>query len=123
MGLHFKDWLFISVSFINILAAVGLTTYRLVVVVKENSDSSDFTFTVLLLINAGKTSSLVNVCKWMKVCNFKDIDVTGSSDKKCYAQYPCMVLFNQVRSDKCQTVLEYLFSVLCSIMYNLDFHR
>ncbi|XP_064605138.1 uncharacterized protein LOC135470248 [Liolophura sinensis] len=51
-GLHFKDWLFISVSLVNILAAIGLTIYRLVVVVKENSDSPDFTFTVLLLINA-----------------------------------------------------------------------
>ncbi|XP_046570227.1 uncharacterized protein LOC124278542 [Haliotis rubra] len=52
-GLYPKEWAFLVVSTINILAAVGLTIYRLVVVVESDPESSDFTFTILLLINAG----------------------------------------------------------------------
>ncbi|XP_067683331.1 uncharacterized protein [Haliotis asinina] len=52
-GLYPKEWAFLVVSSINILAAVGLTIYRLVVVVESDPESSDFTFTILLLINAG----------------------------------------------------------------------
>ncbi|XP_071082599.1 uncharacterized protein [Haliotis cracherodii] len=52
-GLYPKEWAFLVVSTINILAAVGLTIYRLVLVVQTDPASSDFTFTILLLINAG----------------------------------------------------------------------
>ncbi|XP_046353344.2 uncharacterized protein LOC124133130 [Haliotis rufescens] len=48
-----KERFFLLVSTINILVAVGLTIYSLVVVLKTDPESSDFTFTILLLINAG----------------------------------------------------------------------
>ncbi|KAK6994165.1 hypothetical protein BgiMline_010752 [Biomphalaria glabrata] len=52
-GLFPKEWLFVIVSIINITTAIGLTLYRMIVVVQsEDSDSPDFTFTLLLLINA-----------------------------------------------------------------------
>lgn len=40
-------------SLINIIAAIGLTAYRLVVVAKDDPENSDFTFTILIIVNAG----------------------------------------------------------------------
>ena len=53
-GLLWKEKLFLVLSFINILAAVGLTTYRLVVVARDDPQNSDFTFTILIIVNACK---------------------------------------------------------------------
>lgn len=47
------EWTFLIVSSANILTAIGLTIYRLVIVVQDDPQSSDFTFAVLLLINGG----------------------------------------------------------------------
>ncbi|GFO21262.1 hypothetical protein PoB_004776700, partial [Plakobranchus ocellatus] len=52
-GLFPREWLFIIVSLINLLTAVGLTISRLVMVVQNDSRSPDFTFAVLLLVNSG----------------------------------------------------------------------
>lgn len=52
-GLFALEWVFIGISAVNILTAVALTIVRLVQVVETDSTSADFTFTILLLINAG----------------------------------------------------------------------
>ncbi|XP_045166628.1 uncharacterized protein LOC123530012 [Mercenaria mercenaria] len=51
-GLLPKERWFLVLSFINILAAIGLTAYRLVVVAKDDPTNSDFTFTILIIVNA-----------------------------------------------------------------------
>ncbi|XP_041377969.1 uncharacterized protein LOC121390243 isoform X2 [Gigantopelta aegis] len=51
-GLHPIEWAFLVISSVNILAAIGLTLYRMIVVIQDDPGSSDFTFTLLLLINA-----------------------------------------------------------------------
>lgn len=48
-----KEKLFLLISGVNILAAIGITLYRLVDVVKNNPSDKDFAFTVLLIVNAG----------------------------------------------------------------------
>jgi hypothetical protein len=55
-SLQNKEKLFLLVSVANILATIGLTIERLVVIVavEKNPDSPDFTFAILLLINSGK---------------------------------------------------------------------
>ncbi|XP_012942716.1 uncharacterized protein LOC101849234 isoform X1 [Aplysia californica] len=52
-GLFAKEWIFLFVSSVNILSAIGLTLYRMITVLREDPESADFTFTLLLLINAG----------------------------------------------------------------------
>ncbi|CAL1547338.1 unnamed protein product [Lymnaea stagnalis] len=53
-GLFGKEWIFLIVSMINILTAISLTLYRMIIVINEkDSQSPDFTFTLLLLINSG----------------------------------------------------------------------
>ena len=52
-GLYTREWAFLVLSFINITAAVSLTLVRMVQVLEDDPKSSDFTFTILLLINAG----------------------------------------------------------------------
>ncbi|KAK7102031.1 uncharacterized protein [Littorina saxatilis] len=52
-GLYYKEWIFLVISFLNISTAVALTLARLVQVVEDDPKSSDFTFGILLLINAG----------------------------------------------------------------------
>ena len=54
-GLFTKEKWFLALSVINILAAVGLTLYRLIVVARDDPQNSDFTFTLLIIINAGIT--------------------------------------------------------------------
>ena len=55
MGLGWKEWSFLVVSVINLLATIGLTIYRLVIVTKHGqTSSSDFTFALLLIVNASK---------------------------------------------------------------------
>ncbi|KAH9510058.1 hypothetical protein Btru_043403 [Bulinus truncatus] len=52
-GLFPLEWLFVIVSMINILTAIALTLYRMIdVLLSDDSGSPDFTFTLLLLINA-----------------------------------------------------------------------
>lgn len=48
-----KEKWFLLLSFINILAAIGLTAYRLVYVASNGPEDSDFTFTILIIVNAG----------------------------------------------------------------------
>ena len=63
-GLSAKEWLFLVFTTLNILTAIGLTAYRLVKIIKDDkSDTSDFTFIILLLLNAGKFT-----------CNSRDTD-------------------------------------------------
>lgn len=53
-GLFPKEWAFLVISAVNILAAICLTIVRLVEVAETDLESPDFTFTILLLINAGE---------------------------------------------------------------------
>ncbi|KAK3102786.1 hypothetical protein FSP39_013904, partial [Pinctada imbricata] len=50
--LSYREWSFLIISVCNILAAVGLTIYRLVKVSIDDPSSADFTFALLLLLNA-----------------------------------------------------------------------
>ena len=52
-GLFTKEKWFLALSLVNILAAVGLTLYRLIDVARSDPNNSDFTFTLLIIINAG----------------------------------------------------------------------
>ncbi|KAK7490026.1 hypothetical protein BaRGS_00018726 [Batillaria attramentaria] len=52
-GLYAREWVFIVISAVNILTAIGLTIVRLVKVLEDYPQSPDFTFTILLLLNAG----------------------------------------------------------------------
>ncbi|GFS25784.1 hypothetical protein ElyMa_003450300 [Elysia marginata] len=52
-GLFPREWLFVGVSLVNLLTAIGLTIYRMVQVLQDDAESPDFTFTLLLLVNAG----------------------------------------------------------------------
>ncbi|XP_059150781.1 uncharacterized protein LOC131937399 [Physella acuta] len=53
-GLSRNEWIFLLVSSANILTAIALTLYRMISVIKDDdSQNPDFTFTLLLLINAG----------------------------------------------------------------------
>ena len=55
MGLGWKEWTFLIVSVINLLVTIGLTIDRLVIVTDHHdTSSSDFTFAILILVNAGK---------------------------------------------------------------------
>ncbi|KAK3588572.1 hypothetical protein CHS0354_026177 [Potamilus streckersoni] len=47
-----KEWAFIILTTVNILAAVGLSVSRLVTAIKESPGNSDVTFAILLIINA-----------------------------------------------------------------------
>ncbi|CAH1783840.1 unnamed protein product [Owenia fusiformis] len=51
-SLHTMEILFLTVSILNLLATVGLTVYRLYVVISSDPKSADFTFCILLLVNA-----------------------------------------------------------------------
>ncbi|KAL4226670.1 hypothetical protein ACF0H5_014650 [Mactra antiquata] len=51
-GLLAKEKWFVILSLINILAAIGLTAYRLYVVARDDPENSDFTFTILIIVNA-----------------------------------------------------------------------
>ena len=55
MGLSVKEVTFLVLTTINILTAACLTIYRLIKVVEDDPEKPDFTFAVLLLINAGNT--------------------------------------------------------------------
>ncbi|WAR26840.1 hypothetical protein MAR_012544 [Mya arenaria] len=48
-GLQWKEKLFLVFSLVNILAAIGLTTYRLVDVARTDTNNKDFTFTILII--------------------------------------------------------------------------
>ncbi|XP_062579074.1 uncharacterized protein LOC134240957 [Saccostrea cucullata] len=51
-GLDAKETIFLVVSIANILTALGLTLYRFITVIDDGkSDSSDFTFALILIIN------------------------------------------------------------------------
>ncbi|KAK3762832.1 hypothetical protein RRG08_040527 [Elysia crispata] len=52
-GLFPREWIFLAVSLVNLLTAIGLTVYRMVQVLRDDPESPDFTFTLLLLLNAG----------------------------------------------------------------------
>ena len=55
LGLGWKEWTFLIVSTLNILITIGLTIDRLVIVTEDNeTSSSDFTFAILILVNACK---------------------------------------------------------------------
>lgn len=60
-GLYTREWAFLIISFINIATAVALTFVRLVQVVKDDPASPDFTFVILLLINAGTPVTMATV--------------------------------------------------------------
>ncbi|XP_069140798.1 uncharacterized protein [Argopecten irradians] len=51
-GLSRTEWLFLLVTTINILTAIGLTLYSFIDVIKTDPAVPDFTFALLLLINA-----------------------------------------------------------------------
>jgi len=51
-GLCKTERWFLIISFINIFVTVGFTAYRLYVVVKEEPESPDFTFTILIFVNS-----------------------------------------------------------------------
>lgn len=51
-GLFTKEKWFLALSLVNIVAAIGLTLYRLIYVVINDSNSTDFTFTLLIILNA-----------------------------------------------------------------------
>ncbi|XP_063436391.1 uncharacterized protein LOC134717824 [Mytilus trossulus] len=52
-GLSAKEWVFLLFTTVNILAAIGLTVYRLVKLVDDGqSGTPDFTFIILLLLNS-----------------------------------------------------------------------
>lgn len=54
VGLSYKEWGFLVLTTVNILTAIGLTTYRLVTVIDHHETKTpDFTFIILLLLNAG----------------------------------------------------------------------
>ena len=53
-GLFTKEKWFLALSLVNIVAAIGLTLYRLIYVVINDSNSTDFTFTLLIILNASK---------------------------------------------------------------------
>ena len=59
-GLYTREWAFLILSFINITAAVSLTLVRMVQVLEDDPKSSDFTFTILLLINAGTVTMAIH---------------------------------------------------------------
>ena len=65
-GLYTREWAFLILSFINITAAVSLTLVRMVQVLEDDPKSSDFTFTILLLINAG---TMINTMAIHKIYN------------------------------------------------------
>lgn len=47
-----KEKWFLVLSFLNILAAVGLSLYRLIKVAESDPKNSDLTFTILIIVNA-----------------------------------------------------------------------
>ncbi|KAK2177098.1 hypothetical protein NP493_619g06000 [Ridgeia piscesae] len=51
-GLMIQEWIFLAVSIVNIAATIGLTIERIVVTVQSDPSNPDFTFALLLLINA-----------------------------------------------------------------------
>lgn len=51
-GLSVKEWVFIVVSVVNILVAIGLTLVRFIDVIIHDPAKPDFTFALLLLVNA-----------------------------------------------------------------------
>ncbi|KAI0209978.1 hypothetical protein LSAT2_005315 [Lamellibrachia satsuma] len=51
-GLMIIEWAFLAVSVVNIVATIGLTIERMVIVVQSDPTNSDFTFALLLLVNA-----------------------------------------------------------------------
>ncbi len=54
MGLGWREWSFMIVSFVNLLLTLGLTIDRLVVITdKHQTSTADFTFAILILANAG----------------------------------------------------------------------
>ena len=59
LSLVWEEWTFLLVSMVNILITLGLTIQRLVELVSDNkTDSQDFTFAVLLLVNLCKYNSM-----------------------------------------------------------------
>ena len=53
-GLEIKEWAFLVVSMINLLVTLALTIYRQVVVIShEHTEEPDFTFCILIIVNAG----------------------------------------------------------------------
>lgn len=58
VGLITKEKWFLALSLLNIVAAVGLTLYRLIYVAINDPTNTDFTFTLLIIINSGTSNSL-----------------------------------------------------------------
>lgn len=52
VGLITKEKWFLALSLVNIVAAVGLTLYRLIYVAINDPTNTDFTFTLLIIINS-----------------------------------------------------------------------
>ena len=61
-GLGKWEWVFLMTSLISILACIALSIVRLVQVVEDvnEQNSNDFTFTILLIMNACKVSFIFN---------------------------------------------------------------
>jgi len=57
VGLEKEEWIFIIISIINILLAILFT---IVSMTKVSYHSSDFTFAIIVLINAGKNSAVMH---------------------------------------------------------------
>jgi hypothetical protein len=49
-GLDREEWIFITISVANVMIAIGFTIARMTQV---GSDTPDFTFAIILIINAG----------------------------------------------------------------------
>ena len=60
-GLLVIEWLFLAVSVVNIVATIGLTVERMAVVVRDDPNNPDFTFALLLLVNAGTDALGFNI--------------------------------------------------------------
>ena len=57
-----QEWIFLAVSIVNIVATIGLTIERIVVTVQSDPSNPDFTFALLLLINAGSYAVCQDLC-------------------------------------------------------------
>jgi len=66
-----QEWIFLAVSIVNIAATIGLTIERIVVTVQSDPSNPDFTFALLLLINAG---SYAVVCQHLCIQGSMSID-------------------------------------------------
>ena len=58
-------WLFLAASVVNIVATIGLTVERMAVVVRDDPNNPDFTFALLLIVNAGTDALGFNINIYM----------------------------------------------------------